>query len=384
MTTEADFSHLSRFPGETGNTFDVVLHQFEKVNRVPVPLFAVLLLLLSALPNRFSLPDSLVLWGFCLADWLLLALLPHFKRSFGPAQPPVSLLAVLRAVFALLPGPISLVLQGVGTLLVIYSFWIEPQRLTTTFQKLASSKLPNNFKLRVLHLGDLHIERLTRREEAILAEIDRLGPDLLLFSGDILNLSYRTDPTAIEQAHQFIQKWHAPLGVYLVSGSPAVDLAEILPVLLSGLPVHRLTTDKVTLQHNGAAFDLVGLTCTHRPHVDGPHLEELLPQSPERFTILLYHTPDLAPVAARLGVDLQLSGHTHGGQVRIPGFGALVTGSLYGKLYEAGRIQVKNMVLYVTRGLGLEGAAAPRLRLFCPPEMILWEITGTAETTPHF
>jgi predicted MPP superfamily phosphohydrolase len=84
-------------------------------------------------------------------------------------------------------------------------------------------------------------------------------------------------------------------------------------------------------------------------------------------------------------VDLQVSGHTHGGQVRVPGFGALVTGSLYGKRFEAGRIQVGSMILYVTRGLGLEGAAAPRLRLFCRPEMVLWEINGTSkQSNPEF
>ena len=94
------------------------------------------------------------------------------------------------------------------------------------------------------------------------------------------------------------------------------------------------------------------------------------------MNILLYHTPDLAPEASRLGIDLQLSGHTHGGQVRLPFYGALVTGSLYGKRFEAGRYQLERMVLYVSRGLGLEGAGAPRVRFLCPPEMILWEISA--------
>jgi predicted MPP superfamily phosphohydrolase len=73
---------------------------------------------------------------------------------------------------------------------------------------------------------------------------------------------------------------------------------------------------------------------------------------------------------------LQLSGHTHGGQVRLPLFGALYAGSLYGKRFESGRRQVGEMTLYVTRGLGLEGKGAPRVRFLCPPEMILWEIGG--------
>lgn len=93
--------------------------------------------------------------------------------------------------------------------------------------------------------------------------------------------------------------------------------------------------------------------------------------------ILLYHSPDLAPEAAELGIDLQLSGHTHGGQVRLPFYGAVITGSLYGKALEVGRRQIGSLTLYVTRGLGMEGAGAPRVRFLCPPEIILWEMDGS-------
>ncbi len=378
MTAENDFSNLDRFPGEAGNTFDVVLHRFNDIERIPAPLFGAAQLIIAAIATRLNWPETLVLLGFMLVDWVLVALLPRFGRSFGPVQPPVLLLALMRAVFFLIPQPWNLFLQGIGTLLVVYGFWIEPHRLTVTQQKLVTGKLPSGARIRVLHLGDLHVERITRRERELQAQIDRLQPDLILFSGDILNLSYRTDPVAMQQARQVIAQWKAPLGVYVVSGSPAVDLADTMPGLVQGLPVHWLREDKVSLSIPGATLDLVGITCSHRPNVDGPMLSALLPAPPENFTIFLYHTPDLAPIAARLGVDLQLSGHTHGGQVRIPGFGALVTGSLYGKRFEAGRKAVGSLTLYVTRGIGLEGAAAPRVRLFCPPEIILWDIQGQA------
>jgi uncharacterized protein len=378
MTTENDFSKLSRFPGETGNLFDIFLHRMEDINRIPALLFAIGILIIAAFFSRLDWPMTLLLWGFMLADWLLIALLPQRKRSFGPVQPPVFLLAVMRAVFFLVPFPWNIVLEGIGTLLVIYGFWIEPHHLTVTHQTLETTKLPSGTRLRVLHLGDIHIERITGRERELQAQIDQLKPDLILFSGDILNLSYRSDPVAMEQARQVIKQWTAPLGVYVVSGSPAVDLAEIMPSLMQGLPVHWLQFDKASIPLPGGEIDVVGITCSHRPHIDGPKLTSLVPQPPKNFTILLYHTPDLAPIAARQGVDLQLSGHTHGGQVRIPGFGALVTGSLYGKQFEAGRKALGPLTLYVTRGIGLEGAAAPRVRLFCPPEIILWDIQGKA------
>ena len=378
MITEKDFSHLNRFPGETGNIFDVVLHKFEVFQKIPSVVFGGMLFLFAALAYHLEWPVFLGLWGFFLFDWLLVGLLPHYQRSFGPAKPVVVILAVLRGVVAfVLPFSFTFILQAIGTLLVVYSFWIEPHRLGITYQKLTTPKFPSGTKLRMLHLGDLHVERITQRERSLQGKIDFLKPDIILFSGDILNLSYRTDPTAIAHARQIIGQWKAPLGVFLVSGSPAVDLVETIPVILQDLPVHWMEGEKKTIAWSEGKLDLIGLTCTHRPNIDGEKLKSLIPHPPENFTVLLYHSPDLAPAAAKLGVDLQLSGHTHGGQVRIPGFGALVTGSLYGKLFEAGRIAVGKMVLYVTRGIGLEGAAAPRLRLFCPPEIILWQIQGS-------
>jgi predicted MPP superfamily phosphohydrolase len=97
----------------------------------------------------------------------------------------------------------------------------------------------------------------------------------------------------------------------------------------------------------------------------------------DNLHILLYHSPDLAPLACQKGIDLQLSGHTHGGQVRLPFYGAIFAGSLYGKRFESGRYQLADMTLYVTRGIGMEGAAAPRVRFLCPPEISVWEIHGT-------
>ncbi len=111
--------------------------------------------------------------------------------------------------------------------------------------------------------------------------------------------------------------------------------------------------------------------------LDGPRLQTLLGAGPrDTITLLLYHTPDLAPEAAAAGIDLQLSGHTHGGQVRLPLFGALYAASLYGKRYEVGRLSEGGLTLYVTRGVGLEGKGAPRVRFLCPPEIVLWELGG--------
>jgi predicted MPP superfamily phosphohydrolase len=320
---------------------------------------------------------SILVFGFFLLDWIALELLPKAGISFGPARPPVLILAIMRFPFALLPAPIAIPLQVLGTVLVIYAFWIEPLRLTVTRQEITSAKLPPEFHLKVLHLGDLHIERITRREQDLNRFIKELSPDLILFSGDVLNLSFVEDPIAIDHARQVIRAWEAPLGTYFVSGSEAVDLAHVFPGLIHELPVHWLQRETIILEKDHIPFAVTGLSCSHRPFRDAPILKKLASETAKYFSIFLYHSPDMAPNAAQMGYDLQLSGHTHGGQICLPFWGPLFTASLYGRRFQSGRYSINHMILYITRGIGLEGKAAPRARFLCPPELILWNINGT-------
>ena len=371
-----EFSGLKTYPGEAGNVIDIFLHKAEYLEEIPGLLFAVMLLVLAALPTFGRWYFTVGLWAFFLLDWLLLAELPKARRSFGPPKPPVVFLAVARSFVALLPFTIALPLQILGTLLVIYGFWIEPQHLKITYQKLASPKLHNTTPVRILHLGDLHIERITAREINLNRLIESLHPDLILFSGDILNLSYLQDQQAWQDARKIMSSWKAPLGVYAVSGSSAVDICENMPKLLDNLPIRWLRDEKIEINIGQDCLELIGLNCTHRPYLDGPRLNTLMERANGNFNLLLHHSPDLAAYASNAGIDLQLSGHTHGGQIRLPWFGAIVTGSLYNKRFESGRYQIADMTLYVTHGIGMEGCAAPRVRFLCPPEIILWEISG--------
>jgi predicted MPP superfamily phosphohydrolase len=380
MQHEVDFSDREEFPGTVGNRFDMILRGADWLSSVPAVLYALALLVLAAIPTFRRWDLTLSLWGFMLLDWLLLALLPRLGLSFGPAKPPLAVLALARALIALLPLPIIAegIIQLIGTLLVLYGFYIEPHSIRVTRQLYTSDKLHSSKPLRVLQLGDLHVERITRRERQLQELVEQLQPDLILFTGDILNLSYLTDSQAWEDARRILSGWKAPLGVFLVSGSPAVDLAENMPELLKDLPLTWLDDQICTLTHNQDQINLIGLTCSHKPFEDGPRLQALAQDKLDgSLNILMYHSPDLAPIADRHEIDLQLSGHTHGGQVRLPLFGALFTGSLYGRRYEAGRYIHENLTLYISRGIGLEGAGAPRVRFLCPPEIVLWELRSS-------
>jgi predicted MPP superfamily phosphohydrolase len=376
-----DFSQRKRFPGTYGGPFDALIRLADTIERLPWPVFGLLLLVLAGLPSRGAWTHAAILFFFFLADWALVSCLPQAKKSFGPAKPPALLMALLRIPFAYLPMPWFLLAQASGTFLALYAYYVEPARLGLTRQSLRSDRLPPGPPLRILHIADLHLERITSREQQLLRLIREEKPEVILFSGDFLNLSYVLDPEAWADVRTVLAEWHAPAGVFAVAGSPPVDQPEVLPHLLEGLlNIRCLHGEKAAVVHNGAEIDIVGLDCTHKPFLDGPKLRNVLGGAPpSRFTILLYHTPDLAPEAADAGADLMLSGHTHGGQVRLPWAGAIYASSLYGKRFESGRYALGDMTLYVSRGIGMEGCGAPRVRFLCPPEVTLWEISASDE-----
>jgi len=378
-----NFSNNSRFPGTVTSPFDTLVRFLHLIDRVPTLLMFTVLFLLALIPARADLGIAFALWLFFIGDSGLLVFLPRTRKSFGPAKPTLLALALGRLIFAILPFPWNWIAQMVGTVLVVYGFWIEPHKIIVTRQSLASSKLTSALPpLRLLHLGDLHVERITARELQMIELARALKPDAILFSGDFLNLSYIHDPTAWDHTRTILRQLSAPLGVFVVTGSPPVDKPEVIEKLLDGLDHLRwLKNERVTVEHYGESIDIVGVTCSHKPPIDDAILDRVLQGDPDNFTVLLYHTPDLAPEAARRKIDLQLSGHTHGGQIRLPFFGALYTSSLYGKRFEAGRYAINDFTLYVTRGIGMEGEGAPRVRFLCPPEIILWEISGERQQT---
>ncbi len=369
------FANTRSFPGTAGNPFDVILQSAYCFDRIPNPVILVFLVILAFLGGKFYWQHALIWLCFFLLDWLLLFLLPGLKRSFGAVKPVLLMLAVLRTPFALLLFWWAFGFEFLGTILVILGFFIEPFRLDAHHEELTSDKIAKNDRITIAHLGDLHIERITKREKAILAVLEEAKPDLILFSGDVLNLSYVHDDYAQQQAREFLAALHAPLGVFAVTGSPPVDPPDMFASLIDGTEVQWLADKQATIKLNESSINITGLTCTHHPDEDFVRLKKIS-SDPASVNILLYHSPDIAPLACQAGFDLQLSGHTHGGQVRLPLYGAIFAASLYGKLFESGRYLLENMTLYVTRGLGMEGGIAPRVRLFCLPELVFWDISG--------
>ncbi len=317
------------------------------------------------------------------ADGFLLAAPPYLGLSFGPLGLPWAMMILIRAGMAQGGSWAARRLGPWGTRALVSALWLadlallpalvdalyfEPFHLQTSYVRVPA---PAPLHLRIVQLSDLHIERITKRERAVLETVRQLQPDIIVLTGDLLNTSYLADSTAQQDARDFIRQLSAPYGVYAVAGTPTTDTPETLAPVLGGLTNVTLLQDEVhQLDVHGRPVYLVGIT-NRKARLDRTVLQRVMKQVPvDAPTILLYHTPDLIETASAVGVDLYLAGHTHGGQIRLPWYGSVFTSSAYGKRYDAGRFQVGPTTLYVSRGIGMEGRGMPRVRFLCPPEVV--------------
>lgn len=359
------------------------------------------LLLLAALPAAFwrllaqPLGASLWLAGllllFFVGDRLVLLALPRLRISYGPWQPQLFELATLRALAAAAIGllaalaswswalPILLAIQLFGTAALVWAALVEPSQVRLTKLAVKSARLdPAAQPIRLLHISDLHIEHISRREEQILQIVAREEPHIILLTGDYVNLSYNEDPQAYGRIQDFLARLSAPGGVYATLGTPTVDLREHLVPMFAQLPLRLLRQDCLLVAGpDGQRLALLGLDCTHHVQADEHALHQVArAPHPDAARILLYHSPEIMPQAVAEKVDLYLCGHTHGGQLRLPLLGPLLTSSKLGRKYVMGLYKEGPTHLYVSRGVGLEGLSAPRVRLLCPPEITLITLTG--------
>lgn len=329
--------------------------------------------------------------GCILMDAVQLVVLPWLGLSFAPVIPALVPFAVMRLLI-LLSGILAMflmkrripwarsiavavmTLQGLFLVAAIYGMFFEPFRLTVTSVEVDAPAFLPDRPLRIVQLSDLHVERITKRERQMLEKVAEIEADIIVLTGDYINQDYLQDPRAYEHARQVIAGLHAPYGVYAIAGNTDVD--PIMTEVFTGMDhVRVLDNEVVPLPLPGGILYLVGVSMNGDPQIDRQMLSDLRAEYPaDAYFLLLYHTSDVIETASSMGIPLYLNGHTHGGQIRLPFYGALATFSSYGKQYEMGRYQVGSTTMFVSRGLGMEGLKLPRVRFLCPPEIVVVEL----------
>lgn len=258
----------------------------------------------------------------------------------------------------------TLGLAGFGVLCLAYGRWVEPYWVQVTHTRVASPRLKN--PIRIVHLSDLHCDPDPRLEERLPELIAAEKPDLIVFSGDAVN-----SRPGLPVLKTLLTRLSAIAPTFAVRGNWDAWYWKDLD-LFGGTGVRELngTAEKVDVA--GTSVWVAGVAV--ESETAAPRALAAIP--PGAPAVFLYHYPypDVIPVADHARVDLLCAGHVHGGQVALPLYGALLTLSKYGKQYESGVYQVGPMAMYVSRGLGMEGGSAPRVRFCSRPEIAVIDL----------
>ncbi len=256
--------------------------------------------------------------------------------------------------------------------------------LRVRYYQINSQKLVTGSQLRIVLLGDLHNTLYGQGQQQLIEAIRAQDPDLIVITGDMCGWGGGTDNA------QILLEALAPLApVYAVNGNHEYECgrSDEIESIYGQLGIPVLHNQWETFSADGNEIIVAGLNDPAASFYGGeaPPLDALVqtfplvPQS-DRFTLLLSHHPEFDEVYAACGFDLALSGHAHGGQVRIPGLlnGLYAPGQGFfpqraGGLYETTRADGSLFYQVVSRGLSVHKAAP---RIYNPPEICVVTVTG--------
>ena len=263
-------------------------------------------------------------------------------------------------------------LTGAGAATLGYAAWVEPRWLQLRRPRIHVRGLPAPLEgLRIALLTDLHAGRprdyalIRRAVRMVMAEV----PALIALTGDLTV----DDAQDFSEVLAALDGLSAPLGVYAVPGNHdhIVGIGKWRRDIGSHPVITDLTNRSVLHEVDGARLCVAGVDDYFRgtPRLPVP------PRKDRDFTLLLAHSPDQGERCCRIddAVDLIVSGHTHGGQVRLPFLGAPVRSAAFGDLYDEGLRRRPWTQVYTSRGIGTIHLP---VRLFARPEVAVLRLTG--------
>ena len=285
-----------------------------------------------------------------------------------------------RVALSVGPGKMAAAAALLGAGCYLYGREVEIRRveikpLTLTLPRLA----PEFDGYRIVQIGDIHLDEWTRpeRRSGIVAQVNAQRPDLIAIMGDFASRSAKQLDT--RRLTGALRELRARDGVLTILGNHDY-LTGVEPIrrCIREASVTELVNDVHTLRRGKATLHVAGVDDV----MEGEsRLDLVLRDLPDSgAAILLAHEPDFADVSAATGrFDLQLSGHSHGGQVRVPLLMRL-TLPPFSQRYTSGLYSVDGMLQYTNRGLGFVDM---RLRLLCRPEITVLTLRSPGVLRSH-
>jgi uncharacterized protein len=257
-----------------------------------------------------------------------------------------------------------------------YANQIEPRSLEVNHLTIRHSDIPKSFDgLTILQFSDTHLgfHYDLSQFEKLVSKINQLKPDIILFTGDLMDAPNQYPYT--DDIIPFLKTLTAPFGKYAIYGNHdhggygSKIYQKIMELSEFDLLLNQ--SRQIKMIDNSSIF-LIGIDDAMLGKPNYSEAMQSIP--PNQYKIMLSHAPDLADHSAEMGVQLQLSGHSHGGQIKVPFIGALITPP-FAKKYHEGIYEINHLenrlTLYVNRGIG---TTRMPFRFLSKPELTIFTL----------
>jgi len=263
----------------------------------------------------------------------------------------------------------------------IYCTHIEPSCLRIRHVTLPCANLTK--PLTLLHCTDIQSAEIGKYEKRAFEKIMEINPDIIIHTGDMLQPQPpATMKSELPKLATLFESLHPPLGIYGVYGDVDGEIRRMKLPNIGGMIL--LDNESFTINTGHAQINILGLTSHKRGNTESEDkslITDWLKKTREdEITVLIGHSPDFVLLLDDKKIDLCLAGHTHGGQIRVPFFGAILTLSKIPRAMARGFHKYENTCLNVSAGIGSEHAyGVPPIRFNCPPEMTLIKLVPESE-----
>ena len=240
------------------------------------------------------------------------------------------------------------------------------QAIEIRHNRIFSKRLPSSFNgFTILHLSDLHVDTNEETMERLIALVGTLRFDLCVLTGD-----YRGRTTGpYLRTVEGLRRIRSRLAGEVLGVLGNHDTIQMVPAL-EALGIRMLLNESTAISRGDHGIHIIGVDDAHYFRVD--NIEKAAGDLPnDSFSILLSHTPEIYRQAAHAGFDVMLSGHTHGGQICLPGSIPITLDSVLPRKFGAGAWQYHGMAGYTSTGVG---TSIVPVRFNCPPEITLHEL----------
>lgn len=243
--------------------------------------------------------------------------------------------------------------------IIIYARYIATLGLVTKEYTIIDKEIPTGFDgIKIIHFSDIHYNRAItlKKIENVVTEINSINPDIVVFTGDLLDKDATLSDTDYEKLASTLKKIKAKYGKYAILGNHDYEQSkDSVSKILNNSNFSYLNNDyDIIYDQNGNKIFIGGIGSIIKNDNDtNKALNYLSDKSDIDYKIILIHEPDITDeIISNYHVNLILAGHSHGGQIRLPLIGSIYTPS-YAKKYQDEFYKLNDCNLYISYGIGV-------------------------------